>query len=168
MAGAPDHTSAEGPVVLCFVRHFGCIFCRAQASELDAWRDEIRARGARLVIVGNGASRYAEALAEDLKIQSTILIDEQRHSYQAAGMRRGFAEILSPKLPWNALRSYMAGHRQSSVQGDAFQLGGVLIVAPGARIVYEYISESGGDHPAPQAILNALGGDSDAGQTKAA
>ena len=159
---------SEHPVVFCFVRHFGCIFCRAQASELDARADEIESRGGRLIIIGNGAAHFASAFAEDLKIRSTILIDEDRRSYREAGMRRGFVEVLSPKVPLNALRSYLDGHRQKAVQGDAFQLGGVLIIAPGNKIGYEYISETGGDHPDTQEVLNALEKVSSAGQTSAA
>jgi len=120
--------------------------------------DEIRARGAELVIVGNGAASFAAAFREDLDLgpDGPLLVDPELRAYRAAGLRRGRVEVLSPRLPGNALRALRKGFRQTSVQGDPWQLGGVFVIRPGGELVYRYLSREAGDHPPVDAVLAAL------------
>lgn len=117
---------------------------------------EIRARGADLVIIGNGSRHFAKAFREDLELDIPILIDEKLVSYQAADFRRGGAELLSPRLFTNAARALLGGYRQRGVQGDAWQLGGILIVTREAGVVYRFASATAGDHPSIDEILRHL------------
>ena len=73
--------------------------------------DEIRARGAELVIVGNGALNFAAAFREDFDLDCPLLIDPELRAYRAAGLRRGRVEVLSPRLPFNAMRALRDGSR---------------------------------------------------------
>ncbi len=118
--------------------------------------DEIRARGAELVIVGNGAPSFAAAFREDFALDGPLLVDPELRAYRAAALRRGHLELLSPRMPLNALRALRGGARQSGVQGDPFQLGGVFVIRPGDEIAYSYLSREAGDHPPVDAILSAL------------
>jgi len=117
---------------------------------------EIRARGAELVIVGNGALNFAAAFREDFELDCPVLIDPQLRAYRAAGLRRGRVELLSPRLPGNAIRALRAGSRQTGVQGDPWQLGGVFVIRPGGGLSYRYVSREAGDHPEVDAVLAAL------------
>jgi NAD(P)-dependent dehydrogenase (short-subunit alcohol dehydrogenase family)/peroxiredoxin len=117
---------------------------------------EIRERGAELVIVGNGARHFAEAFREDQGLDVPVLIDPELRAYRTAGLRRGRVEILSPRLPLHALRALRAGHRQTGVQGDPWQLGGVFVIRPGGALAYRYVSREAGDHPAADEVLEAL------------
>lgn len=119
-------------------------------------RDEIRASGAELVIIGNGNAGFAQAFREDFALDGPLLIDPELRAYRAAGLRRGRVELLSPRLPWNALRALRGGSRQTGVQGDPWQLGGVFVIRPGGELVYAHRSREAGDHPAVDAILDAL------------
>lgn len=118
--------------------------------------DEIEARGASLVIIGNGSAEFARAFRADLDLRGTILIDPDLVSYRAAGLRRGRAEILSPRLWTNAARAFQAGYRQNSVEGDPWQLGGIFVIRPGGDLLYQYRSREAGDHPDPADILSSL------------
>jgi dehydrogenase/reductase SDR family protein 12 len=118
--------------------------------------DHIRARGAELVIVGNGARNFAEAFREDFQLDCPLLIDPELRAFRAAGLRRGRVELLSPRLPGNALRALRAGSRQTEVQGDPWQLGGVFVIQPGGDLAYRYASREAGDHPPVAEILAAL------------
>ena len=62
-----------------------------------------------------------------------LLVDPELRAYRAAGLRRGRVELLSPRLPLNAMRALRAGYRQTSVQGDPWQLGGVFVIRPERR-----------------------------------
>lgn len=117
---------------------------------------EIRARGADLAIIGNGAPHFAAAFREDFELDGPLLVDPELEAYRAAGLRRGRVEILSPRLPFNAFRALRSGARQTSIQGDPWQLGGVFVIRPGGELAYRYISSEAGDHPPIDAILQAL------------
>jgi len=122
-------------------------------------RDEIskiRARGGELVIVGNGAPNFAAAFREDFELDCPLLVDPELRAYRAAGLRRGRVEALSPRLPLNALRALRAGSRQTSVEGDPWQLGGVFVIRPGGDLTYQYVSREAGDHAPVEQILAAL------------
>jgi hypothetical protein len=43
------------------------------------------------------------------------------------------------------------------VQGDAWQLGGVLVVRKGGEVAYRHLSAEAGDHPPVADVLAALG-----------
>jgi peroxiredoxin len=60
---------------------------------------EIRARGAELVVIGNGAQHFAAAFREDMGLDCPLLVDPELRAYRAAGLRRGRVELLSPRLP---------------------------------------------------------------------
>jgi dehydrogenase/reductase SDR family protein 12 len=127
-------------------------------------RDEIgdiRARGAELVIVGNGAPNFALAFREDFELDCPLLVDPDLRAYRAAGLRRGRVELLSPRVPLNALRALRAGSRQTSVEGDPWQLGGVFVIRPSGGLTYQYVSREAGDHPPVEQILAALEGNAE-------
>jgi NAD(P)-dependent dehydrogenase (short-subunit alcohol dehydrogenase family) len=118
--------------------------------------DEIHARGAELVVIGNGAPNFAAAFREDFELACPLLVDPELRAYRAAGLRRGRVELLSPRLPRNALRALRSGSRQAGVQGDPWQLGGVFVIRPGGESTYRYVSREAGDHPPVEEVLAAL------------
>ena len=118
---------------------------------------DIRDRGAELVIVGSGSQYFANAFREDFELDCPVLIDPELLAFRAAGLRRGRLEALSPKLAFNAVRALRSGSRQTSVQGDPWQLGGVFVIRPGGELLYSYLSREAGDHPPVEAILDSLG-----------
>lgn len=118
--------------------------------------DDVRARDAELVIVGNGARGFAEAFREDFSLDCPLLVDPELRAYRAAGLRRGRVELLSPRLPVNALRALRAGYRQTEVQGDPWQLGGVFVIRPDGELSYRFESREAGDHAPVDEILAAL------------
>ncbi len=119
---------------------------------IDSWE----ARGTRVVIIGNGNRDFAEAFREEFGIGGLLLVDPELHAYRAAGLRRGHREIVSPKLLGNAFRALRSGARQTSVQGDPWQLGGVFVIGPGGEMLFEYRSSEAGDHASPEQIEAAL------------
>lgn len=132
------------------------MFCREQVAQLRDRSHDIRSLGAELVIVGNGVRPFAEAFREDFSLDGPLLVDPGLQAYRAAGLRRGRVELLSPRLPRNALRALRAGARQEGVQGDPWQLGGVFVIRPDGTLSYRYVSREAGDHAPVDDILAAL------------
>jgi NAD(P)-dependent dehydrogenase (short-subunit alcohol dehydrogenase family) len=124
--------------------------------------EAIRARGAELVIVGNGTPYFAKAFREDFGLEGPLLVDPELRAYRAAGLRRGRIEILSPRVPLNALRALRSGARQRAVEGDPWQLGGVFVIRPGGELAYRYVSREAGDHAPVPDVIAALAPDAPA------
>ena len=55
----------------------------------------------------------------------------------------------------NALRARKEGFRQAKVQGDPWQLGGTLVVAPGDRVLYAWRNRNADDDAPVEAVLAA-------------
>jgi NAD(P)-dependent dehydrogenase (short-subunit alcohol dehydrogenase family) len=119
---------------------------------------EIREQGADLVVVGNGNAGFAAAFREDLGLppELVLLIDPELRAYRAAGLRRGRVEVLSPRLPLNALRAFRAGFRQTGVEGDPWQLGGAFVIRPDGACTFRQSSREAGDHARLEDLLAAL------------
>lgn len=117
----------------------------------------IRKEGAELHLVGNGNRHFARAFKEELKIVCPLYVDTKLGAYRALDMRRGLASTLGSLAAWkNIARAMKAGFRQGSTQGDAFQLGGALVVLPGGKVAFRHASEAAGDHPPVTDVLKAL------------
>ena len=120
--------------------------------------DEIRAVGAELVFVGSGspamAARFQEREAPDVR----VLTDPSRESFRDLGMKRGVARTLGPRTWIAAARALATGHRQTALQGDAWQQGGLYAMARGGEIVFAAPNEHAGVRPDLDAALAALRG----------
>lgn len=117
---------------------------------------EIRETGAEIAVVGNGSRYFAMIFREDLGVDFPIFIDPDLRAYRAAGLRRGFMELLSPRLITNGVRALAKGSRQKGVQGDAFQLGGSFVIRRGGGVAFAHRSREAGDHADLDRLIAAL------------
>ena len=108
------------------------------------------------MIVGNGNRTFAEAFREEFEIEGLLLVDPDLHAYRAAGLRRGRREIASPQLIGNTFRALRGGARQTTVQGDPWQLGGVFVFGIGGDLRFQHRSAAAGDHASSEEIEAAL------------
>jgi hypothetical protein len=121
-------------------------------------RDAFHARGAEVFVIGNGAPHFARAFREDLGLAVPLYTDPTLATYRALRFRRGVgATLLSGKTWAHAARAMRGGFRQGLTQGDAWQLGGVVVVRPDGAIAYRHASGEAGDHPPLEALLAAAG-----------
>jgi len=137
-------------VVFVFLRHFGCIACRAHALQVWAERERYEKGGAKLIFIGNGDRKYIAGFKQDLGLDhATILTDKFLHSYRYAGFRRGFTSLVNPTSLKNAIKLHKEGHRQNEIaaKGDHWQLGGVLVMRPDNQVGFHFVSEALGDFP---------------------
>lgn len=147
----------EGPVVLLFLRHFGCIFCFRRVAAAARRAADFEAAGARLVAVGVGTPEQARAFRVLTGWKHGIVADPERKAYAAADLRRmGCLALLRPRLLLAALRARKEGFRQRKVAGDPWQLGGTLVVGPGDRVVFAHRNAGPEDEAPLDAVLAAL------------
>ena len=117
---------------------------------------ELRARGAALVVIGNGSAYFARTFKEDLGLDFPVYTDPSLRSFAAAGLQRSLRSTFNLGTVRGAIRAFKKGFRQQRTQGDPWQQGGVFVVLPPADLRFAYVSETAGDHPPNAAILGAL------------
>jgi peroxiredoxin len=149
----------EEPVALVWVRHYGCVHCRSHAVELEGARSEFDAAGVRVVLVGQATPRQAAHFRRRLELDLPVLADESRESYKAAGAKVATAgELLGPKSVSQGLRKTFESRgkvHQGRIIGNAAQLGGAMVIAPGGEVTWSHMADDASDNAPPDEILAA-------------
>jgi hypothetical protein len=146
----------DHPAVIVWLRHFGCVFCREQVAEVRANRGDIEALGAGIAFVGNGTARAAGWFQKRFAADSTVLTDPDLVSYKAIGARSGLLTTVGPQAWGAGIRALRSGARQSITKGHPYQQGGLVVIAPGNKVLYQHISSAAGDHAPIPAVIDAL------------
>jgi len=126
--------------------------------QLHRDRDRIAAAGVRLVVIGQGTPDHAKEFQARNHVEGlTILVDESRASYDAAGAKVAtVTELLGPRV---VARGTVSGLRtrlpQTATKGHAAQLGGVLLVLPDGSVPYAHLAEDASDNASTDEILAA-------------
>jgi peroxiredoxin len=124
----------RGPMLLVFLRHFGCPLCREMVADAAARRDAFAASGTTVVFVHmhpepQAAAFFARYGAEDLERVS----DPGRTLYEAFAVPRARP---TSWLSLSTLRHYLSaifkgGHTPALVGGDLSQMSAVFRIADG-------------------------------------
>ncbi|HEX4932877.1 MAG TPA: SelL-related redox protein [Gemmatimonadaceae bacterium] len=140
--------SEQGPRLVIFLRHTGCIFCRETLGDLRRLRGEIEQTGVKLVLVHMGMPDEGEALAEANGLAGIDMIgDPLRELYQAFQLPQGsFVQLFGPQVAARGVVAVLKGHMQGYFHGDALQLPGAFVVSHGA-ILRSYRHTHAGDRP---------------------
>lgn len=117
---------------------------------------EIRRRGAELVVIGSGRPWHAKAFREEQGVDFLLLTDPELQAYGAAQLQRRATAVVNLRAVGAAIRAWREGHRQSATKGDPWQNGGVFVIAPPDRVLYEQRSDAAGDHAPLDDVLAAL------------
>jgi hypothetical protein len=111
-------------------------------------RPQITAIGGELVVVGSGTPAQAKVFAEEERLENPVVTDPTLEAYRRAGMKRGVLSTFSLKGLSHAMRARKGGHSQTSVKGDPWQQGGVVVVsalANGGRVTLQHAASEAGD-----------------------
>ena len=119
-------------------------------------REEFRKLGVQAVVVGHSSLRYAKAFVDDTKIDLPVYVDEKRVVYKALEFKRPLLSFLNPKVFQRAAEARQEGFTQPGVFGDAFQLGGVVLLMPDGSTPYRYAKQFAGDHPKVEDLKAAV------------
>ena len=117
---------------------------------------EIRRAGVQLVLVGNGTLEQARAFQDRYAPGVAVYTDPSLRAYAALGLRRGVAATLGPASAVAFVRAHARGHRQGAIEGDPWQQGGLVLMAPGGRALYVQRNRHAGDRPDVDGALAAL------------
>lgn len=123
--------------------------------QLHRERHAFEAEGARLVIIGNGAPYFIAGFRERSGYEGPIYTDPELAAYSALELRRDLRSTFSMGTLRRSVDAFRKGFRQTETQGDAFQQGGVFVVAPGGEVIYQFRSQHAGDHPPIEELVTA-------------
>jgi peroxiredoxin len=130
--------SEQQPVLMVFLRFFGCSFCREAISDIARRKRKLEALGVRIVFVHMASDReLAEKFFKKYKLFPVDHVsDPERKYYQAFGLVRGTPLQIFGLMNW--IRGFQAavveGHgttNQNETLGDGFQMPGVFVVYKG-------------------------------------
>jgi hypothetical protein len=125
---------------------------------LDRARDQFEAAGAELALIGQATPRHAAHFRRRQKIDLPVLADEDRTSYRAVGAKVGnMNDLLGPQIvAKGALTTLRTGKLQGRTIGNAAQLGGAMVIAPGNKVAWSHMAGDASDNASPQEILTAI------------
>jgi peroxiredoxin len=140
--------SGQRPVLLVFLRHFGCSFCRKMLADIRAHREEVEKEGKEMVLVHMSDYDAAKKMLRKYDLQDMHHIsDPERKIYRYFGLRRGLINEVAGVKTWvRWIRAAMKGHKQGFADGDTFQMPGVFLYYRG-KILDKYIHKTAADQP---------------------
>ncbi len=148
----------DGPLVITFMRHFGCTFCREHLEHLKCSYEEIRAAGGDVVAVFQYGAQATADFRLTRQLPFECVGDPLRAGYAALDVRRGRPLEL---FGWGVIKRVIpavrtAGGTYRPQGADVTQLPGTFVVAPSGRLVLSHYSRNAADNPSMERVLEAV------------
>lgn len=146
--------SHEQPVLLVFLRHLGCTFCREAVTDVSEQRRAIEREGVMPGFVGMMTEPDLGAFLELYGLGDLPrFADPARNLYRAFGLGRGNARQLFGPRVWRrglaaAAPAWLGGggHGVGRLKGDGLQMPGVFLLHE-ERVIGGYRHETAADRP---------------------
>ena len=141
--------SLRQPVLLVFLRHFGCTFCREALADISKQRASIEEQGSKVIFVHMASNDIAERYFNRYDLDGAVHIsDPECKFYAAFGLVKGNFTQLFGLSSW--IRGFsagvVAGHGVGPQLGDGFQMPGVFAIQDG-EIKNSFIHRLASDRP---------------------
>jgi len=145
------------PLVIVFMRHFGCAFCREYLIQLSRGYEELRAAGGEVVAIFQYRAQPTVSFCRSRGVPFECLGDPDRAGYRAVGLGRGERkEYFGLHVTRMWLRAAKSGAFVGKPQGDIAQRPGTFVVDQGGEVVLAHYNRSSPDNRAMPALLEAL------------
>jgi peroxiredoxin len=119
--------------------------------------EEFRSKGAGVAAIGMGIPEMAADFREKQDVPFPLLVDRTKQTYRALEMKKGnLWDVMGPPNWVRYAKAIVAGHGVDKPKQDPLQLGGVLVVDTGGKVVYEFRSSAAADNPPIEDVLAAL------------
>lgn len=148
--------SLRQPILLIFLRHFGCTFCREALADVARQKEQIEQSGTKIVFVHMTENEIAERYFHRYELlNATHISDPACNFYKSFGLVKGnFTQLFGLKS-W--LRGFSAGivegHGIGTVAlGDGFQMPGVFTIEQG-EVRSSFVHKLASDRPDYEALI---------------
>lgn len=142
-----EKLAEERKLMVVFLRHFGCTFCRETMAEISGQRAEIEARGYDIVLVHMVDGDVAEQIMQVYDLGGIRHIsDPHQYLYRKFGLGKVSFKALFGVRNWYRafVAGLMKGHLIGKPSGDPFQMPGVFVFHKGkilSKFDYKYVSD---------------------------
>ncbi len=139
--------SQKQPVLLVFLRHFGCVFCQESLYDIGQLREEIGNRGHKIILVHMEENEVAEKYLKKYGLDKLPHIsDPDCLLYQKFGLVKGsFSQLFGLQTLARGFKAGMSIKQFGGAPfGDAFQMPGIFVINEGkveAQFVHQKISD---------------------------
>jgi peroxiredoxin len=121
----------QSPVLLIFLRHFGCSFCRQTLEDVSGIRHLIEAKGVRPVFVHLGSPERAKPYFDYYHLSDVERVSDPeaslyRNKVFALSRKSAFAHFLIPKVWKGWLKGALLKQGIGMIQEDGDQMPGIF------------------------------------------
>jgi len=155
--------SQESPLLMVFLRHAGCTFCREALADIAQARQRIEAKGAKIVLVHMGDRAAMQELVAKHSLQDLERIcDVDQILYQTFGLERGsLRQLAGAKVWWRGfMAGVVAGHGRGPASADVRQMPGVFYLDKGT-IAGHFRHHSAADRPHYESVCTPMSREAD-------
>lgn len=149
--------SENQPVLLVFLRHFGCIFCRQALKDIGEKLDHFKKHNTEIIFVHMSDMDTANEYFEQFGLGGVKSIsDPETKIYGSFGLVRGsFTQLYGLSVWVKGIKaSTTEGLGFSTKQiGDSFQMPGIFVIHKG-EFIYSYYHNKISDKPDYNRIIN--------------
>jgi peroxiredoxin len=141
--------SAGQTLLLVFLRHSGCTFCRETLMDLKQQREKLQSIGVKPVVIHMSNDADGEKMLNRYELSDLSRISDPACSlYRAYDLKRGrISQLLGPSVWWRGFVSAIVQrHGIGAADGDGFQMPGAFLVRDG-RIIKAYRHQKASDRP---------------------
>lgn len=141
--------SHRSPVLVVFLRHSGCPFCREALSDIAKNRKEIEKSGVSIVLVHMSSDEQAERFFASYGLDDLPRIsDPDCDLYRQFGLERGtHGQVAGPKIWWQGFKTtILKRHGFGRIIGDVLQMPGSFLIQDG-KIAASFQPSSSAERP---------------------
>ena len=122
---------------------------------MAGYQQQFAAANAALIVVGNGKPTDLPEFSELTGYSGKLFTDPTLNSFKALEFTRKVSGLFATSALVGGLKALKDGYRPGTMQGDALQLGGAVVVGPGAQLYYYFRGQQAADHPPIEEMLNS-------------
>jgi len=148
--------SEQSPVLLVFLRHFGCVFCKEALADLSRLKSSITENGIQLAFVHMASGHVANDYFEQFKLDPAIHVSNpEKNFYTAFGLMKGTISQLYGLRTW--IRGFSSSTSNYKLElaeqlGDSTQMPGMFLISKG-KVIKEFIHKRASERPDYQAFI---------------
>jgi hypothetical protein len=123
----------ESPVLLIFLRHFGCAFCRQAIDQVSQIKDQIAARGVRPVFVHLGTPDRAKPYFDYYNLTDVERVsnpDASLYQHRVFHLSRSnpYLHLFNPTVVKGWLKGALRKYGLGKIQEDGHQMPGLFFL----------------------------------------